>query len=70
MIATMRLYLYNLTVAGLQIFLNIATRLELFFMELVGKTATWGVLHHLILINAQRGVGYECEFIGTHHRFF
>ena len=40
-----KLYLYNLIVAGLQIFLEIAIRLELIFMGLVGKIATGGVLH-------------------------
>ena len=43
--ATLRLYLYNLTSAGLQIILAIATRLELYFMDLVNKIATWRVLH-------------------------
>ena len=40
-----KLYLYNLIVAGLQIFLEIAIRLELIFMGLVGKIAIGGVLH-------------------------
>ena len=45
-----KLHLYNLIVVGLQIFLEIAIRLELIFMGLVGKIATEGVLHSLMLV--------------------
>ena len=36
---------YNITAAGLQIIVAIAIRLELYFMDLVGKIAILEVLH-------------------------
>ena len=41
----MLLLKYNITVAGLQIIVAIAIRLELYFMDLVGKIAILEVLH-------------------------
>ena len=46
----MRLYIYNLTVSGLQIFLEIATQMEHDFIGLVAKIATGGFLQPLMLV--------------------
>ena len=42
--------MYQFTVAGLQIFLDIATELEHVFKGLVAKIATGGFLHPQMLI--------------------
>ena len=41
---------YNITAAGLQIIVAIAIRLELYFMDLVGKIAILEVLHPMLIV--------------------